>query len=287
MKTLLIAISLFLGVFIRPAFASEININTVNNNENITIGNTFPIIFTIIDATPNTLYNFKFYGGQQGDDYSIQTYNQNTDEYLATDHNWSQMPSFYTNSSGYARVEGIAYISWDKNYCSDFNDDCYYLFIKIINSNDESDSNLFFQKIIVLSDLTSTPIPPTPTQIIIPTSTPIPTIIPQLISSTTDNRRPTIDITPTPTPNPKIFGTITFATDSATPTNIESLVFNSESSSSTFIETGSNPVIENKTNPLPKIRNFIPLILISLGGLSLIVPFLISKIKIKSKCLKK
>jgi hypothetical protein len=293
MNILIIIISLFLGVFIRPVFASEINIDSVSTITGISAGTTFSVVFQVVDAQPNTFYHFKFCGGPEGDNNAIKTYNSENGKYVncidgdsAYSSSWDDLPSFNTDSSGYASVEGFGYIPPDKIYLSDYFDGIYFLFVRIADPNDPINQNIGFsgyvQEITVLPPLT-TPIPPTATPIPpTPTKVPTPTLT---LTPTPTSHNPSPAVLPTPIIDMSIFGV---TTDSTVPviTILDDLLNSIEASNSTFIETGSNPVAAEEVTTTKK-SNLIPIIFISLSTLFLIISLLLVKIKFKPKCLKK
>ena len=279
MNVLIIIISFF-WFFNKTVFAEEINIDNIYS-EGVIVGDTFPVIFEIVSGQPNTLYNFKFYGGPENDNYSIQTYNQINHDYLFFDDNWNEMPSVYTDDFGRVMVESTAYIPSNKSYCLDSNDSCYFLFVDILDPNNEITTSVYPQKFVTfpISTITSSPLNPTS----IPTQS-----IDSPVNSNTRNQIPTL--TPTPTPNMKIYGVIKNSTSPSLKEASDSSlsnISNTESSDSAFIEAGSNPVIEDNQQQVVKKQNYIVQIVIGFVGLLLLVFSLLFKIKFKLPCLKK
>lgn len=121
-----------------------------------------------------------------------------------------------------------------------------------------------------LPTITPSPTPtPSPTNIPTPTPTPTPTKSP---TST-----PTIKPTATPTVNLNRYDPSTEATISAIITSDNEISTPTLTDTPTITPT-SSPVLGTTTTK----KNFIPLILISLGGLFLLAPLIIAKIKSKT-----
>lgn len=287
MNILIIIISLFLGFFPVPALAEEkfVTIDILSPDQNIIIGQTFPINAVVETNIINRTFYYLFYGGIGNTTSYIQTRGEDGPILSFTDdpYDWENLPTFTTDMSGNWHLQANnAFINPNTPPGN------YSLYLKIFLPELYSDDiNYSFasepQQITVIPyssvTITNTPVPtqtPIPTSSptpISPTNTPTPTPIP-----TTHNQVPTL--TPTPTPNIKIFGITTESSSSATPTIVESLSLTSEASNSTFIETGSNPP-EIKPSPLPKKNIIIPLIILSFGVLFLAIPLVFLKIKKK------
>nr|MCW1949661.1 hypothetical protein [Candidatus Shapirobacteria bacterium] len=249
MKKLVLLFSLILCLFPKPTFAIQVNIAGFDFN-NVIIGTSFPVTFDITQATPDTQYRYKFFGGTADHNNSIQTYNLESENYLSNSDDWANMPTFTTDYSGYARVEGLAYIPISQDYCSSYSDYCFNLLINISDSENQTFSTPAPYVISVVSPFTPTPIyspnsvatttnispnnPSTPSENkITPTATSFPT-----------NPVPTIDL--------KKFSK-TIATTSAITSIISSGSIGSETSPTDIntIQTGSNPIDQTETFQIP------------------------------------
>jgi hypothetical protein len=282
-----------LGVFTRPVFASEINIENVDT-EDLTVGVTFPVIFRVIDAQPHTSYQFKFCGGPENDFSSVETYSPEFNQYLNcvvdpdndNSISWDNTPFFVTDSLGNALVSGIAYIPFGKKYCpTNFYNYCYSFFVNAVEFGTDIGFTGVPQEIKVFaSPLTPTSVPIPSIFVNNPTSTPTKTPTSSSTSSPANNSSPTR--IPLPTLTIKVFGTSTPSANSSTKESTTSQDL-SDRTSSNIIETGTNPVLENKKSNLPtKKSNFILMIFITIG-IILFGPAIIAKIKFKSRCPKK
>jgi len=225
----------------------------------ITAGTTFPISFTVNEASSSASYFYKFFGGVDSDVYSIRT-NPN----LSYTSAWINFPSITLDPISDNIFNGYAYIN------SDTATNILNLKVKIASTNNTSISVTSPSFSI---DVVSAPPTPTPTLIPTnkPTNTPTPTLIPTLI--------PTKILLPTPTPTPAplpitiIPTTITEATES-----YESTL--SASPTDEIYPTEIPPINGSILGENSKTKqNLIPLIFIVLGGLLLMTPLIISKIK--------
>lgn len=280
MKNLIIIISLFLGIFTRPAFALEkfVTIDTIPPDQNIIIGQTFPVNVVLETGNINTTFYYLFYGGLEGETSYIQTRGEDGPILSFTDdpYDWENIPTFTTDESGNGYLQSnYAYINPNTPSGN------YSLYVKLFFPDYSTDNRFVSDSklitVVSYSSLTPTPIP---TNTPIPTSTPTPTPTPTSTptsTQTSNNSVPTL--TPTPTVNMSIFGVTTDSTASATPTEDNSLI-SAEASSSTIIETGSNPPQTEKSNS-PKKYNTIPLIFLGIGVLLLAIPSIFLKIKQK------
>jgi hypothetical protein len=291
MNILIIIISLFLGFFARPAYAEDgtIFIDTFPYDD-IFINQAFRVNIRLETMDPNTTFFYKFYGGIGSSLTQIQT-----NSWLDYNSDWGDFPTITTDNDGNVYTITSAYIG-PNNLPGEYNLYVMLAYEDYSSPPEYGSSPYLINVSQLIVDPTETPVLPTDTPsptitltpTIIPTSIPtsIPTLIPTpTTSSVSQNQVPTL--TPTPTINMSIFGIMTEATPSATPTIDESLLSNPEASNSTFIEAGSNPAIENEANKTTKKHNFLPIIFISFGALFLIIPLIVSKIKFKPKCLKK
>ena len=285
MKKILIIFCLYLSLFSRNIFADQeaIIINNVDT-ENLHVGQTFPVGFIVNGVSPDTSYDFKFFGGPpENKYYLIQTYNQVSDNFLSFDDDWSQMPSFHTDLDGNAVVKGIASITDGKNYCTDPYNYCYSINVDIADQENHQEIIGTPQDIKVsanLPEITPTIIP-TPTPTITPTSAPTSPIILKITPTPVQNSnfRQIPVPTATPTINLKIFG---ISTTSASLKDQESTIPSiSDNSSSKFIEVGSNPqVAKEKPVPIKKTisKSIVIFSLIVLSFL-LLIPFFLKKNK--------
>lgn len=250
---MLIILLLFFLLFPSKIFAAPTVI--INSAPDVvTAGTIFPVTFTINEASSSASYAYKFFGGIDTDVYKIT--NGPDFSYNRT---WASFPQI-TLSSGSSNIfTGYAFINPDAA-TSIFN-----LKIKIALTTNTSISvtSPSFSLDVVSA-------PPTPTQI--PTNTPTPTNIPTLISTPTTKptATPTVDLNKyTPSPNASVSAILE-------PTEIVENISPTEELTPTPIsDIGS--VLGEST---PK-KNILPLIFICLGGLFLLTPLIIAKIKSK------
>ena len=222
----------------------------------ITAGTTFPVTFTINEASSSASYAYKFFGGIDSDVYKIT----NGPEF-SYNKTWASFPQITLNSGTSNIFTGYAFINPDV-ITSIFN-----LKIKIALTANTSISvtSPSFSLDVVAAPPTPTPtLSPTPTltPTKTPTSTPIPTIKP--------TATPTIDLNKyTPSPNASISAILE-------PTEIiEDISPTEEIIATPTTETAQ--VLGETTSK----KNILPLIFICLGGLFLLTPLIIAKIKSK------
>jgi len=243
----LILLLIFFLVFSNQVLATpSVNINSAS--EIITAGTTFPVTFTINEASSSATYCYKFFGGIDNDVYAITS-----DSSLSYTSGWIHFPQITLDPNGPNIFNGYAYVKSDTP-TSNLN-----LKIKIALTTNTSIGATSLPLII---DVVAAPPTPTPTSI--PTNTPTST--------------PTPTKTPTPTPT---------STSTPTPTAIIS----QDSISTTPFYNGSTVNIETPTSTIESIlgetttlettskKNFLPLILIIGGGVLLLCPLIITKIK--------
>jgi len=245
---------LFLLIFlfsIRPTFASPSVI--INSTPDVvTAGTTFPVTYTITEtATNSASYYYKFFGGIDTDVYKITT---NSD--LSYTSSWANFPQINTNSISNS-FTGFGFVK------SDASTGTYNLKIKIALISNTG------------SGVTS---PPFPLEIVAAPPTPTPTSAPTF--------------TPTPTSTPTKIPTPTKSPTATTVPSIDLNKYDSSESSNIPISIEPTPVVEgisdqistseSKNNSKTKI-NFLPIILIIIGGGLLITPVIINKIKDNDK----
>ena len=213
----------------------------------ITAGTTFPVSFTINDASSSASYYYKFFGGVDTNVYKITNSSD-----LSYTSGWSDFPQITLKPASSNIFNGYAFVK------SDTETGTLNLKIKIALT---SDTNTKFGATspIFPIEVVSAP-PPTSTPTIAPTSAPT--------STPTKTPTPTKIITPTKTITPT-----KIATPSAvTPTNF---VVSTLEDTPTPV-SASESVLGATT---VKKKNFIPLIFICLGGLFLLTPLIIARIK--------
>ncbi len=242
-------IIIFCLIFNQPVFAfPSITINSAPDV--ITAGDTFPVTFTINEASSSASYFYKFFGGVENDIYKI-TNGSN----LSYTSGWSDFPQITLDSGSSNVFTGIAFIK------SDVDTNTLNLKIKIastVNTKISVTSPSFPIDVVAIPPPTSTPTP-------IPTSIPTPTNIP--------TTKPTITKTPTLTPTLTII-----------PTEIQDLAPAQPADGSEVLITLTNTpsaspsgeVLGTTKSKLPP--NFISLVFMVLGGSLLLTPLIASKI---------
>jgi len=255
----LFLIIIFYVIFSRPVFATpSVTINSAPDV--ITAGDTFPITFTITEASSSASYYYKFFGGVDTDVYKI-TNSSN----LSYTSGWSDFPQIILDPGSSNVFNGVAFIK------PDVDTNTLNLKIKIASTTNTKisvTSPSFPIEVVAIPPPTSTP---TPNPTTVPTPTNLPTTKPTVIKIPTT--APTLTITPSTIDNLS-------STVSISPTIIEEI--NSIDSSIIISPTKiisaspSGKVLGTNTKSSPK--NFISLIFIVLGGSLLLTPLIASKI---------
>lgn len=213
----------------------------------VTKGQTFSATLNI-QAKNNQAYQFKIYGGVNGDNYSIEV--QNGDSWInGYNGSWDSLPQATTDASGSASPNLNLRFKTDKTSGT-----CQLTAkIKEIGGNSYLLSSAYNLDVIDPPPPAPSPTPttPPPTNTPNPTSTPLPT--------------------PTTKPSPSAIPTITIIND-ITATTVQS-------------PTNANPgrvLGISKTDTVsPTVSSeysFLPHILVGLGSLFLLVPLLIAKL---------
>lgn len=252
---MLFLIIIFYVIFSRPVFATpSVTINSVPDV--ITAGDTFPVTFTVIEASSSASYYYKFFGGIDTDVYKI-TNSSN----LSYTSGWSDFPQITLNIGSSNVFNGVAFIK------SDVDTNTLNLKIKIASTTNTKisvTSPSFPIDVVALPPPTSTP---TPNPTMVPTPTNLPTIKPTATKTPVPTSHiESVESTPTPTPILTIIPTEIGDLKSEiliTPTNTHSA-------------SPSGKVLGTNTKSSPK--NFISLIFIVLGGSLLLTPLIASKI---------
>jgi hypothetical protein len=252
----LIILLLFFLVF--PSKISAIPTVTINSAPDVvTAGTTFPVTFTINEASSSASYVYKFFGGVDSD---VSKITGGPDLFYTS--SWVNFPQV-TLSSGISNVfSGYAFIKPDA-LTSVFN-----LKIKIAlttNTNTGFTSPSFLIDVIAASPTQTPTMSPT----LIPTSTPIPINTPT--STIKPTATPTIDLNKyTPSPNASVSAVLE-------PTETVQVIIPTQEPTIISIED-SGLVLGEDTSQ----KNILPLIFICLGGLFLLTPLIIAKIKSRS-----
>lgn len=218
----------------------------------ITAGQQFNIILNL-HAKINLNYQFKVYGGVNGDNYSYEVKNGDT---WTNGYNgaWNSLPQSSTDSNGNSSLELTVRFKTDKTSGTS----------QLIAKVKESALNNY----IVSNGYSLDVVDPPPT----PINTPVATIVPTNSPTSTPTKIPTPTIKLTLTPTPKI------ATVSAIiePTETTEAT---ETPTITIIPTSGEILGESTSTKSAARKNFLPLIFIVLGGILLLTPLIISKIK--------
>jgi len=170
---------------ITPTPALSIIINSTPSS--VSVNQNFTVSFTANNITPNQEYYFKVFGGQDGDNYGIET--QNNSNYYGFTSDWDNFPKFSSTTNSLSQSV-TARVKSDKSAGS------YHIKIKIrkIDGSFDKESD---QKSITVTSLmptltpvnTSTPtatVSPTPTPTKEETPTELPTITDQQVLGSTD-----------------------------------------------------------------------------------------------------
>lgn len=254
---MLILLLLFFLIFPSKLLAAPtIIINPISDV--ITAGTTFPIIFTINEASSSASYYYKFFGGIGTDVYTIKS-----DSALSYNSSWTNFPQITLNPNTSNIFNAYAYVNPDA-ITGNYN---FKLKIALI-----SNTGIGFTSPSVTLDIAA--VPPTP----IPTSTPIPTATNTPTPTNTPTTTPTIKPTATPTidlnkytPSAEATASVILEPTIITNTPTEKILTNTPTPNS-----GSILGEDTKTK-----QNFLPLIFICLGAIFLLAPLIIAKIKPK------
>lgn len=245
----------------KPLFAiADLQITLAPTN--LIVGTTFPVQFTIQNSDPNISYHYKFFGGIGDIKTQIQTSTN-----LTYTTSWDSFPIFTTDVGGSAIINTYSYIKPDSSSGS------YNLYIKIVKEDNHDLLNVTSGPYIISNVLVPTLTPTltptqtptltlTPTATPTPTSTPTPTLTPTLAPTSTTKPTPTPTDEPIPTAVIEPLDTTTIAEEIPTPT---------------ITQIPAQELILGETTTSKK--NPLPLIFICIGGLFLLTPLIISKIK--------
>lgn len=219
----------------------------------ITAGTTFPVSFTVNEASSSSTYYYKFFGGVDNDVYKI-TNNQD----LSYSSGWSNFPQIILNPSSQNIFNGYAFIKPEVE-TSTLN-----LKIRIALSTD-TNTKLGATSPVFLIDVVAIPptLVPTPTDFPKPTNTPNPTNTPTIIPT----KIPTLTKTPTSTPT---------ETPEISPL-YQGEMLEGQGVFDPILTPTLIPVLGVTINSNKK--NYLPLIFICLGALFLLTPLIIAKIK--------
>lgn len=222
----------------------------------ITAGTTFPVSFTVNEASSSASYYYKFFGGVDTNVYKIT----NSPD-LSYTSGWSDFPQITLNPASSNIFNGYAFVK------SDTETGTLNLKIKIALTTD-TNTKFGATSPVFPIEVVAAP-PPTSTPTIAPTST--------LTSTPTKTPTPTKIITPTKIATP--------STITPTPTSKNSPLPQGEMPEG---QMGFSPTPEilGVSNSIPDIKtkkNIIPLFLICLGGLFLLTPLIIARIKHESQ----
>lgn len=239
---------MFSLLFVKQTFAVSPIVNiTEPLPTNMIVGDEFTVTFTVNSINIGTIYHYKVVGDDNAD--------------LSTLPNTSCSSNYENCESLTITTDKIATATAKTRLNTSTGSDN----IKVRIAQSDKHSSTYDSSFITILSLTptSTPIPtptltPTPTPTKIPTITPTPTKIPT----------PTIKITPTKIP--------TEATISAIlePTQIPEVT----ETPTVMATPTSGETLGDATQSATK-KNFLPLIFIVLGGILLLTPLIISKIK--------
>lgn len=208
----------------------------------ITKGQTFSVTLNI-QAKSNQSYQFKVYGGVNGDNYSLEV--QNGDNWVnGYNGAWDSLPQVISDADGLASPNLILRFKTDKTSGT----------CQLIAKIKESNGNTYILSPTYSLDV----IDPPP-----PTSTPTPTVpLPTNTPASTPTPKPTIIPIPTLTIVPTIEPTI-----EPLPTNIIQSEVEEPKPTGKVLGTSN-----------PSSTNFLPHILVGVGSLFLLVPLLIAKL---------
>ncbi len=229
------------------------------------IGDPFSLDFSVNNAEIGTTFYYKVFGGIDSSNNQIKT--QNGTSFLSyIGSGWPQYPFFVIDIGGSANVLASILVDLQK---TDKEGD-YNLSIRIAKSNGSPTPSYstYDSSISKTIDM----VMPTPTPTIIPTDVPTPTDPP----TPTPTKTPTPTRTPTPTKIPT-------PTENETPTPNISPLYQGEIPINQEKGFDTTPEILGVSNSHPDVsksnKKILPLVFICLGGLFLLTPLIIAKIK--------
>ena len=245
---IIFALILFLISTLPVLAAPQITLNSVPANT--VIGDTFAVNFSITDTNIGTTYHYFIDG------------DSTVDELPSCSSSFDNCPNIISSE---ATVSAIAYAKYTTSSVE--------AKVRLIESDKHSSS--FYSLAFTIPGLTPTPTPtstPTFTPTLTPTHTPTPT--PSFTPTPTATKTPTPTQTSTPTQTP-------------TPTEYiptpEPLALEDAFTTPTPVPTGNiagiNDVVFTSTPTPAKNINILPFIFIGIGGLLLLIPLIITKIK--------
>jgi len=239
-------------IFPSQIFAAP-TITITNFPENVIAGDVFNITFSISNTDIGSTYHYKIIGDK---DTKIKT---QPDTHCSSDYDFCENINIVDSSEKLATASAfIDMISGNNN-----------LKIRIAKDNKDSHTTFDSQFISINSVLPTTT--PTPTTFPIETPTSTPKITPTPTKTPTPNKV----ITPTKTPTP-----IKTTTPTKTPIPTPTLATESAILVSTQTPTQTpTPVPEILGITTTNKKNYLPLVFICLGGLFLLTPLIIAKIK--------
>lgn len=221
----------------------------------ITAGQQFNVVINL-HSKLNLSYQFKVYGGVNGDNYSYEVKNGDTwiNGYNGA---WNSLPQSLTDNNGNCSVELTVRFKTEKTSGTS----------QLIAKVKESASNNYIVSNSYNIDVIDPPTIPTPTNT--PTNIPTPTKIPTL--TPTKVPTPTIKLTPTKITKDSelVESTVSAVLDSTEITEITDIP---------TITPTAGEILGESTKSATK-KNFLPLIFIVSGGILLLAPLIASKIK--------
>ena len=268
---------LFIGIFLAKPVLATGTLTITNTTGIIVTGDQFTISYSTAGLTSGDIYYIKAYGGV--DPSTSQIYTINGSQQLASSTSWTNFPTLTIGDSGVSSgtinavapgISGTATLKLRLALVADTT--------KQVDAN-SSTINIITPTPTIVPTSTSTPTP-------IPTSTPLPTNTPSPTPSATNTPVPTSTLTLTPTPSNKPT-TIPTATDAPWPTDTplpELTPINDPLPSSIVggppVLTPTNAPSVLPTNTIGKsFASYLPTIFIVLGGILLLIPLILTKIK--------
>lgn len=227
--------------------------------DQITSGQQFCLTLNL-HAKTNLSYQFKVYGGVNGDNYSYEVQNNGswTNGYNGA---WDSLPQSTTDSGGNSTLEITVRFRPDKSSGTS----SLIAKVKEIAANTYTTSSAYSLDVI---DPSPTPLPST-TATPTPTNTPLPTSTPTVTPTPTTTPFPSITSIPSDTPFPVL-------TPIPENTSADDF-FDKPSSSFTAAILGASTSASISTNS-SSLSNLIPLFFIIGGGILLTTPLMISQI---------
>lgn len=257
---------IFVFLFSKSSLAAT-SVTILSSPTSITIGESFPVSFSINTNSTSPSFHYKIVGS------GVTLFTQPNESCSNT---YDNCPEINIGSSGTVTETAYAKITVITGPIK--------ILVRVAESVSHTATSSSYQDILSYVIPTAT-LTPTPLPTYIPTATPIPTNTPTPVPTSTNSPTPTNTSTITPTKKPTNTSTPTI-TPWPTDTPLPELTPNNEPLPSQEDYSVSNsptnsPMVLSATSETNQktFSSYIPLIFIIIGGVMLLIPLVITKIK--------